>query len=397
MPDLRILFGSAPDGGYRAQLADAEGTTLGVEVPFTPFLDRRRLRGPALVPGRLHGPARRRRGRPGASAIEGNLDDWGRRLHDALFTAPENRALLKQLLDGPEPRELTIATQDPDAAAAALGADGRRRGQPRAARVGAPAVGGRRRRPRRARRSSPCASSTSSAGRPMRASSIRGSRRRRSSTPSIRSAPACASTSAVRPPWRAWRRCCATGSGPATRTTSSTSTATAPSCRRRRSARSASRSPTTAPATRQTDLVAADRLGDLLASYHDSARRPGSVPQRHGGQDRRLPLRRAAPDPGGRGQRALDGPCRPRRGRAAAARPLLPRAGPRHHHRPGRGRGAQGAALHAGPLDRIRPRRTHHRAGGLVPAAPLPARRRTTRSSRPMPPGSSRCGSSTSS
>ncbi|HEY0553132.1 MAG TPA: hypothetical protein VGG20_02645, partial [Thermoanaerobaculia bacterium] len=38
MPELRILFGSASDGGYLAHLADAEGTRLGVEVPFTPFL-----------------------------------------------------------------------------------------------------------------------------------------------------------------------------------------------------------------------------------------------------------------------------------------------------------------------------------------------------------------------
>ncbi len=37
MKELRVLF-AAEDKGYRARLADADGTTLGVEVPFTPFL-----------------------------------------------------------------------------------------------------------------------------------------------------------------------------------------------------------------------------------------------------------------------------------------------------------------------------------------------------------------------
>ena len=45
-----------------------------------------------------------------AEGIEQQLKHWDRRLHDALFSAPENRALLRQLLDSPEPRELTIAT-----------------------------------------------------------------------------------------------------------------------------------------------------------------------------------------------------------------------------------------------------------------------------------------------
>ncbi len=113
MKDLRILFAAADPDGYRAQLADAAGTRLGVEVPFTPFLedaDYEDLRwyledymdlpdGGAVVR---------------AQRIEKNLDVWGRKLHDALFTAPENRALLNQLLAGPEPRELTLATQDPD-------------------------------------------------------------------------------------------------------------------------------------------------------------------------------------------------------------------------------------------------------------------------------------------
>ncbi len=113
MPDLRILFGSAPDGGYRAHLADAEGHPLGVEVPFTPFLDdgdyedlRWYLEDYMELPD---GGAIVR-----AERIEGNLNSWGRRLHDELFTAPENRALLTQFLKGPEPRELTLATRNPD-------------------------------------------------------------------------------------------------------------------------------------------------------------------------------------------------------------------------------------------------------------------------------------------
>src|SRR5436305_987249 len=112
MKDLRVLFAAA-DQGYRARLADAEGHGLGVEVPFTPFLgedDYEDLRwyleeymelpdGGAVIR---------------AQRIERQLEVWGRRLHDDLFTAPENRALLSQLLAGPEPRELTLATRDPE-------------------------------------------------------------------------------------------------------------------------------------------------------------------------------------------------------------------------------------------------------------------------------------------
>src|SRR4051812_11532562 len=112
MKDLRILF--TPAGpGYLAHLADAEGNRLGVEVPFTPFLDesdyddlRWYLEEYMDLPD---GGAVVR-----AQRVEGNLDEWGRKLHDALFVAPENRALLKELLAGPESRELTLATRDPE-------------------------------------------------------------------------------------------------------------------------------------------------------------------------------------------------------------------------------------------------------------------------------------------
>jgi tetratricopeptide (TPR) repeat protein len=112
MKDLRVTFRSGVDVSYLAQLTDAGGTDLGVEVPFTPFLadeDYEDLRwyledymdlpdGGAVVR---------------AQRIERNLEPWSRSLHDALFTAAENRDLLRRLLAGPEPRELTIATREP--------------------------------------------------------------------------------------------------------------------------------------------------------------------------------------------------------------------------------------------------------------------------------------------
>ena len=115
MNDLRILFTSDTPGeaaGYRAQLADAKGRRLGVEVPFTPFLtedDYEDLRwyledymdlpdGGAVVR---------------ATRIERDLERWGHRLCEALFTLPDNRAFLQELLAGPAPRRLTVATRDP--------------------------------------------------------------------------------------------------------------------------------------------------------------------------------------------------------------------------------------------------------------------------------------------
>jgi tetratricopeptide (TPR) repeat protein len=112
MNDLRVLFDVAADKSYRAQLADAKNRRLGVEVPFTSFLsedDYEDLRwyleeymdlpdGGAVIR---------------AQRIEGEIEQWGRKLYGALFTVPDNREFLRELLDGPEPRSLTLATRDP--------------------------------------------------------------------------------------------------------------------------------------------------------------------------------------------------------------------------------------------------------------------------------------------
>jgi len=107
MNELRVLFTATAGTGYRARLADAAGTELGVAVPFTPFLTeddyedlRWYLEDYMDLPD---GGAVTR-----AERIERSLETWGRKLYEALFTAAENRALLA----GPEPRELTIATKD---------------------------------------------------------------------------------------------------------------------------------------------------------------------------------------------------------------------------------------------------------------------------------------------
>lgn len=111
MHELRVVF-TAAEKNYSARLTDADGKAVGVEVVLTPFLTeedyedlRWYLEDYMDLPD---GGAVTR-----AERIEENLRRWGHKLHDALFTATENRDLLRELLAGPEPRELTIATADP--------------------------------------------------------------------------------------------------------------------------------------------------------------------------------------------------------------------------------------------------------------------------------------------
>ncbi len=270
-------------------------------------------------------------------------------------------------------------------------------GQPRAARVRAPAVGRRRRRPRLARRSSRSASSTSSAVRPMRASSIRGSRRRRSSTPSIRSAAACAWTSAVRPPWRAWRRCCAKGSGAGDPYDLVHFDGHGTFLPQAQIGALLFEKPDDGSGASETDLVPADRLGNLLASYTIplvvlEACRSATV-------GKTAVFRSVAPRliQAGVGSVLSMGHAV----HVEAARLLLDRfyrelvRGTTIGHAVAEARKALISTparwIESGPGGRtVKLRR-------LVPAAPLPARQQTTRSSRPMPSGNSRCGSSTSS
>ena len=112
MNELRVVFTAGEGGSYLVQLKNAAGEKLGVEVPFTPFLtekDYEDLRwyledymdlpdGGAVVRARR---------------VERDLEKWGRRLYDSLFSIKENTDILGKLLKEPEPRELTLATQDP--------------------------------------------------------------------------------------------------------------------------------------------------------------------------------------------------------------------------------------------------------------------------------------------
>lgn len=111
MQELRLLFSPSDEGSFTVQLEDAPHHAVGVPSSLRPFLDEddyESLRwyleeymdlpdGGAVVR---------------AQGVERKLEEWGRRLHDTVFAAPENAALLRQLLAAPEPRELTIATAE---------------------------------------------------------------------------------------------------------------------------------------------------------------------------------------------------------------------------------------------------------------------------------------------
>jgi hypothetical protein len=109
LQEIRVRFRPSADGRFDLLLTDAAGNARGVTGDFTPFLaddDYENLRWYLEEYMDLpDGGAVKR-----AEGIEQQLHQWGRRLYDALFAAPENRALLEQLLASPEPRELTIAT-----------------------------------------------------------------------------------------------------------------------------------------------------------------------------------------------------------------------------------------------------------------------------------------------
>ena len=107
--EIRVRFSPLADDHFRVRFTDGAGKALGVEAAFKPFLtedDYEDLRW--YLEDYLDLPDGGAVTR--AEGIEKQLDQWGHRLHDTLFSAPENHALLKQLLASPEPRELTIAT-----------------------------------------------------------------------------------------------------------------------------------------------------------------------------------------------------------------------------------------------------------------------------------------------
>ncbi len=109
MQEIRILFDDDEDGSFCVRLTDAVGMPLGVSCPFTLTFDdddyddlRWYLEEFMDLPD---GGAVTR-----AETVERQLDQWSRQLYEAIFGAEENRQVLDDLLNEPEPRELTIAT-----------------------------------------------------------------------------------------------------------------------------------------------------------------------------------------------------------------------------------------------------------------------------------------------
>jgi len=109
LQEIRLRFDSSDDKHFLVRLTDVANQPLGVACDFTPFLDvgdyenlRWYLEEYMDLPD---GGAVIR-----ATGIEQQLHEWGRQLYDAIFAAQENLAVLRQLLESAEPRELTIAT-----------------------------------------------------------------------------------------------------------------------------------------------------------------------------------------------------------------------------------------------------------------------------------------------
>src|SRR2546423_11006064 len=98
--EIRVRFSPCGDGRFRVRFTDPAGVECGAAGDFAPFLteeDYENLRwyleeymdlpdGGAVVR---------------AGDIERQLHQWGRTLYDALFAAPESRALLRQLPNPP--------------------------------------------------------------------------------------------------------------------------------------------------------------------------------------------------------------------------------------------------------------------------------------------------------
>src|SRR5947209_1703236 len=92
--ELRLLFTPAEQGAFTLHLEDAPGHRVGEPVTFTPFLDDGDFEGLRwyleeymdLPDG---GAVVRARG------VETQIEQWGQRLHDAVFAAPENATALR--------------------------------------------------------------------------------------------------------------------------------------------------------------------------------------------------------------------------------------------------------------------------------------------------------------
>ena len=112
MQEIRLLFTPLADDSRQVQITDGDGKPIGVAQPFTLTLtdddyDDLRWYLEAYMELPDGGAVVR------AQRIEARLAQWGRQLHAAIFAAPENAAALQALLSAAEPRQLTIATDDP--------------------------------------------------------------------------------------------------------------------------------------------------------------------------------------------------------------------------------------------------------------------------------------------